>query len=475
MKKQKIIYANIIFNILLLLLMVNIPFNASALYRRNYLLDAGCLLMIAILYMRYVLTEDAGAFDPLGIITIIYSFLYYVAPMYDIVLENYTWFGYGLFKYGMKASLIALGGYIAFYLFYCGKFRREENVRRERGEPVKGEPDGGKLQRVMPGIILLMYAVSFAANVFYLIHSGYSNVLYIMTLGILGSGRKIAENMDSIGFVAMVSYSLPTIVLLYWEYTRKTLITILLFIPMLMMQVTRGFRFLVVQIAISFVAYYFISRRKKLKIWHVLIVGCVLMIPVLLMTMFRNDIRAGLGVSFSGINMQDISEAIDDAIWDNFRIYNNFYGMVHMIPKRYGYVYGRQILIGTLVMGIPRAVWPGKISTQAGVDLSYIVGARLAKTGQAYPGLGEYYYALGIPGVLIFMAIYGIWARHIKNRYGKEQENGLDVIIFSVLLGVNLQLLIRGYTPSNVWYIIFSLFPVYVVKMLDTGFIKKGW
>ena len=68
--------------------------------------------------------------------------------------------------------------------------------------------------------------------------------------------------------------------------------------------------------------------------------------------------------------------------------------MVPVIPSQYDYVWGRQIVIGTIVMMIPRALWPGKISSYGGEGLTTLIGPNIA-SGQAYPALGEYYYAAG--------------------------------------------------------------------------------
>ena len=97
------------------------------------------------------------------------------------------------------------------------------------------------------------------------------------------------------------------------------------------------------------------------------------------------------------------------------------------------------------------------------------VGSRLRGTGQALPNLGEFYYALGIAGILICMAIYGLWMRHVKRRYLDGNSRPMDLIQFSILLGTNLQIIIRGYTPSNFWYVIFSVLPVWIFSFVTSS------
>lgn len=458
---------------LLFLIIVLFPYEAEAVYISNYVTDVLCILLIGILLGHYIKTYTLNYFDPLILITFIYTFMFFITPAYDIVTRQYTWFGYSMFQYGVKSGILALAGYLFFYFFYVSKLTNfEKRLTRNEQKDKEEIHDEGKRKMYMV-FIVIFYVFSFLANVYYLVHSGYANIVYILTLGILGRGGSYGEVMESIGYIAMFSYCLPTLVLLYWEYAKNKTTTFLLFIPMLMLQVTRGFRFLVVQIAISFAAYFFLKKNKQPRIGQIVALIAVLMIPVIVMTIYRNDVRNGIGISDFTMSFGVINEAIDSAIWDNFRIYNNYYGLVNSVPKYFDYIYGRQMIIGTAAMAIPRAIWAGKIMTKAGVDLSSIVGMRLAKTGQAYPGLGEYYYSFGVPGVLFFMSLYGAWMRLVRDRYMKPSVKGYQCVMFCVLLGANLQLLIRGYTPSNFWYIVFSLVPVFMIFCLERIYIKK--
>ena len=277
-----------------------------------------------------------------------------------------------------------------------------------------------------------------------------------------GGGGTVQTTEASIGFISMFSYSLPTITLLYWEFGKSKILKVILFVPMLMLQVARGFRFFILQIAITFFAYYYIKNKKRPKFADIFITFLILMIPILLMTLFRDSIRGGKGIDISTLDISTVRYAFEAAVWDNFRIYQNFYGMVNVIPSQYPYVFGRQMILGTIFMVIPRIVWPGKISSYGGYGLSTLIGSRIAG-GQAYPNVGEYYYAGGIIGVILCMGLYGMWMRRVKNKF-MYSKNPLDVIKYSILLGVNLQLIIRGYTPSNFWYVFFAILPIWIIR-----------
>lgn len=90
--------------------------------------------------------------------------------MYDIVLREYEWFGVDLFAYGMKGSLIAFLGYIAFIAVY----NRPVKIRNKT---LFHEP-----KRDMTSIILLMYVICLAANIYYLVRTSGHSLAYIFRL-----------------------------------------------------------------------------------------------------------------------------------------------------------------------------------------------------------------------------------------------------------------------------------------------------
>lgn len=452
--------------VLVLIFIFLIPEELESIYYYNYIINLFCIIISITLLLILYVKNQLDILEPLAFIAVIYISMYFFTPLYDICVGKLTWYGYDLFKYGIKATLIELFGFLVFFIFYRGfkigkfyKFQYKKQLKITENNKLKAS--------VM--LILIMYIFCFIANAFYLMKYNGNGLVYILTLGILGTGGTIQETTVSIGFISMFSYSLPTITLLYWEFGKNKLLKKILFILMLMLQIARGFRFFVLQIAITFFAYYFIKNKKRPKFSSVLGVFFIVMIPVLLMTLFRNSIRAGRGIDIDGLTILIIQDAIEAAILDNFRIYQNFYGMVNVIPSQYPYVFGRQIILGTVFMVIPRIIWAKKLSSYGGYGLSTLIGDGIG-SGQAYPSIGEYYYAGGIIGVAICMAIYGAWMKRIKNRL-MYSKNVLDTIEYSVLLGVNLQLIIRGYMPSNFWYVIFAILPIFIIRHFGC---KKG-
>lgn len=248
-------------------------------YIYNLWVDIFSLAIVLIMLVQY---RGKGCFEPIYFITAIYAMMFFVTPIYDILTGEFDWYGYYLFEYGIKTTLMALAGYFVFYALYVKSFRfghKWNYIKKGKRKVVS--------QKYTVPVIIIMYVVCFAANAYYLLHSGYGSLLYILSLGLLDNSSSSYTTYSNIGFVSMLSYSLPTVVLLYWEFGNSRFLKWVLFVPMLMMQVARGFRFFVIQIFITFVCYYFIRKNKKVKIVHLITILGAMMVFVLLMTTFR--------------------------------------------------------------------------------------------------------------------------------------------------------------------------------------------
>lgn len=434
-------------------------------YIKNIVVNIVCLNLYVFMITDYINKHGFFIFDPIYFVSAVYIFMFHITPIYDIIVGELLWFGYDLFKYGVRATIIAFVGYFSFYLVYRYGKNLSIKIRKTETKREIYSSNEEKRDRIRNRLLVIyvMFAVALLANIYYLINSGYGNLTYILTLGLAGGGGT-SEAVGNIGFISMLSYSLPTIVLLIWEYNSSKAIRILTFVPMFLLQVARGYRFFIIQILVTFIAYYCIRYKKKIKFSKAIIILALSTVFILLMTLFRDSIRGGNGINLSSLNGKAIKDGIEMAFWDNLRIYQNFYGMVNVIPSKFPFVGIRQLVVGTLVMFIPRAIWPGKISSYGGEGLRVLIGSNVA-SGQAYPSLGEYYYAFGTIGVILCMSIFALWLKKIsaKKMYSK---NPLDIIHFSVTLGCCLQLIIRGYFPSNFWYLIFALLPIYVIKYI---------
>lgn len=432
-------------------------YEVDSMYTTNYWIDALYLFICSFLFGWGLFTRKFDLFSPITIFSLIYLMMFFVTPMYDIYEKEIIWFGNDLFSYGIKASSVAFAGYVSFYLFYSVKFefRKLHNI----GDKYYVSSLEGKW--FLPTIVI-GYMVCLMANFYYLISFSGNSILYILTLGMAGSSG-LNGSSENIGAISMFSYSLPSFTLLYAEYGKSKVAKVILFILMFVLQVARGFRFFIIQIVVMFGAYYFLMSKRKPRFKDFIILSVCLLVPVLLMTMFRNGIRSGQGMNLSSINSEKLVDAFDAAFWENFRIYKTYYGIIKAVPQMTDYLYGKQMIIYTAIMFIPRAIWhekPGNPGTEAQL---LALGEAAVVGGSAYPCLGEFYYECGIIGVVFWMAILGNWLSNVQQRYRYSAKTPIDFMVYSTILGLILQLIIRGYTPSNFWMIVFCMLPYWVI------------
>lgn len=433
------------------------PFKAESQYIQCY---SACtlLLLIGVTCCYDISNRNAAPLDPFYVVSVIYLFMYAICPMYDIVIGEYTWYGYNLFQNGILATVIAAIGYIAFYLVYRNVFKRPRDIRALKSFDSTNEV----LPKYYIGTIVGIWLFCFVSNAFYMV-SGGNSLSYCLSLGFIGEsgGQSSAE---SLGFVSMFSYALPAATLLYCQYGKGRLIKTVMVYIMLVLQVSRGFRFIVIQIALMLLIYYRLKNKRYPNMALITSAAIILLGALLLMTMFRNDVRSGAGMDLASVTGTALSKAFDDMFWENLRIYKNFYGMVGVIPKYFPFCYGDEIVIGTIVMLVPRVLWPGKPSMYGGEGLVTLIGPNIA-SGQAYPGLGEYYYALGVIGVIVMMGIQALLMKYMS-ACKATSDDPLDWITYAAVVSCNLQLIIRGYMPSNFWLVVFSVIPIFVMRAI---------
>lgn len=445
------------------------PDNLADIYLKNYIVDSICLVVSISLLLNLYVWNKIDLFSPFSFFSLIYIVMFFVTPIYDILIGEILWFNIDLFAYGIKGSLYALLGYFVFYLAYKNKFTSKRNQLNYIKE-YKGDEFSNETRRNLITFILIGYCVCLFANLFYLVRSGGNSILYILTLGALG-GDSTANVMDDIGAISMLSYALPSFTLLYVEYGRSRFLKVLTFVLMFELQVARGFRFFILQIIVMFGAYYYIKTKKKPKIRQVLLIVAGAFVPIIIMTMFRTGIRAGDGMDLSIISQETITEALNAAFWENLRIYKNYYALIKVVPGATPHLYGKQMIIYTAIMFIPRAIWSGKPGNPGTLAQKIALGNAAIYSGSAYPGLGEYYYEFGLMGIVFWMGAFGLWLKKIEDRFRYGASSRIDQMIYCTILGIILQLIIRGYTPSNFWMLIFALIPYWIIKMF---FIKRG-
>lgn len=454
-KNNGLLYITFISSILLIVLY---PFSIDKIYQVNYVIDS--ILLIAILFLLILINskKKIDMLEPISFISAIYIFMYFICPIIDILNKEFLWYGYDLFKYGPKASIAAFIGYGAFLIgYYCLKrmkiripqYRLNINISKEQ-------------------FLIIIYILCISINTIYLKKYYGLSLGYILTLGQTGQVDSSMSSSGAIGILSMLSYALPAILILYINQGKYKVIKILMFLLILIEQMLAGFRFYIIQLFVMVLSNYYLSKKRRPTFKQLFILLLIILIFIMFLTLNRSALRGGDTSNVVNLfEVNNLYDVFDDTVFFNFRIYRNYYGIVGKVPSTYSFCFFDQLIIGTIVMMIPRAIWPSKPYSYGGVGLKVLIGNNIA-SGQAYPNLGEFYYSLGIIGIILGMSIYGYWNYCYKDKYFKS-NNYLYITSYSVLLGSNLQLIIRGFMPSNFWMVIFSMLPIWLYSMLRFG------
>ena len=107
---------------LIISLILLYPRNSADIYLQNYIVDSICLVVSVFLLLNLYVWDKIDVFSPFSFFSLIYILMFFITPIYDIIIGEILWFDVDLFAYGVKGSLYALLGYFVFYLAYKNKF-----------------------------------------------------------------------------------------------------------------------------------------------------------------------------------------------------------------------------------------------------------------------------------------------------------------------------------------------------------------
>ena len=94
--KRKFMNSIVMITIITMLLII-MDGNIEIMYRKTYIVLSGCTIACLIFYLKYYSEGTIDLFSPITLFTMIYVFMFYVTPIYDLLIREYTWFNVNLF------------------------------------------------------------------------------------------------------------------------------------------------------------------------------------------------------------------------------------------------------------------------------------------------------------------------------------------------------------------------------------------
>ncbi len=443
---------------IILVLNVLLSFNT---YKNESLFIMIAYFIVITVYGITIIKDGFEIFYPVHFVTILYLCIFIFCPIYLINEGRTGIIGTDVMDGCIRATIVFIISYIAFALGYL--MNKAPNYNKFR-VIIKNELDKNFKKKLMT-LCVSIWSFGLLINLYFLLKGG-MDLSYIFSLGLSGTFN-LNGSMDNASFISNFGYFMvvPWLYILYYSDSKifKFIITFITG----MVYLIRGFRFIIIIMALSYILCYYRKKRKHPSVTLVVLLILLSLIFISVVGYMRHGLRTGTEVNWDSFGIEQIVYALET----NFNIYKPFYGLVNTYPLRYSYTYGQSMIFDTITHFIPRAIWSNKplakYSTMAIAMKNSTNEFTYDVAGMAWPNLGEYYMEFGIIGCVILMFIYGYILKKSINLFKSSYID--DVIIYSIFFGFNMQIITRGYTPTIVGLILFLYFPLIIIRM----FFKK--
>lgn len=397
-------------------------------------------------------------FEPLVLVFLLHIMIFLVAPIRSIWIDDvYHKTGPYTFGGAIKGTVIAIISFILFAFAYEYKYSRVISHVNDRFDDRTSEEEINKSLAIL--ISLVVWGIGFIAAFAFLALRGMS-LSYILSLGRNGDFNDELSMNSAFSFLSVISNLTFGSWLIYYRYGRNRLLVWILFFFTTATLIVRGYRIFILVLIASPVLLRYLLRRERPKMRTILFMLIVVSVMIGVVGWSRHALRTGGTLNLSDFSFDEIS----NAIWGNVDIYKTYYGVVENIPKNMGFTLGSQIFGYTILLFVPRTIWPMKPQPVIKEVVAKCIGGYAALAGSAYPALGEWYHEFGMVGCFIFSIIAGnLVCKLIKLLYSEDE---MDMIMYSLAFPSLIQLFIRGYTPSNFWFMVTTFVPIIVIRNL---------
>lgn len=397
--------------------------------------------------------KDSDIFSPLLFGYVLFYLIFVYRPLYDITRGGiFSSSGKDVSEGCVKATLIFGLGLLFLSIAYS--FTKKSGTLVKMFDERNIKKDSRHFF-----IALFIWSVSFFASILYLLKNGFS-LSYIFSFGLLT--KSATNNETSFLFLSTLKSCLIASWIYIAIYGKRLTLKILLFILGLIPFVLMGRRAAAIIYFLSPIIYFFLKNNKKINLLFVLIVGIFLLVFIAIIGSNRMNVARGQGLSLS---FSDLLLPFDYEL----TTYRCFYALVESVPSLHNYTFGFNMFVYTLIMLIPRAIWPSKPESPISEIMLISVDQTAVDGGAVFPMVGEFYFEFGILGVVFMMLVLGVILKKLyllRVVYSGTDNHGL--LLFSVEFMVLLQVFTRGNTPSNFYYILLTAFPILFISHLDT-------
>lgn len=424
--------------------------NENVIYYNEYMTIIFSYYVCTLSYFFVVLIKKNDIFNIIHLVSFLYLCLFILAPLVFIINDDTDLNGVQVMAGCQKASLIFTGGYLSLLFGYMSVIPQSKYIFFRKVN----------LGRKPTMISLFFWVIGFISSLYFLLSSGFS-LMYIFTFGSDGTVTNL-EN-QSLFLINFTYFMIAPAIYLMFNLKSKSL-SVLIFILTLTQYMIRGTRFIIVIFLISTFLFWY-RTRNILPSTKMIITSVLIFISgSAYMQYFRNSIRTG---SYDSLDKsKSTSEIILNSFVASFDIYKPFYGLVSKYPSIYSHTYGNGMFLDTLAMFIPRILWNNKplaVDFTMPTALENSVGYdNLHSYAMAWPNIAEYYMDFGILGTFTIMFLLGLFIKKSLKYY--YNNNISNIIVYSILFSLTIQIVSRGFTAGNFGIVLFLLIPIYFIN-----------
>ena len=419
-------------------------------------------LFFIIVVTLCALNKRLFIFDPFVFVLILHILLFYAAPIFQFSSGQTDRYGVEVAPYCLEGTALVMLGITVFFL--SNQIKLGES-RKSKTSFYHEPPVSCKLllYRVSLGLWICAYVIS----VFYYLRRGYG-LAFILTGG-FGSG--VSDSVlseDSLAFLAYFKLVLVSTWLVICVYGNNTAIKILLLLGTAAIMMLSGGRAAMLIVILAPIVYFYAGKQENPNSLAVLIGLALLIALFAIMQVTRVGVRSGAAFDLSNLSFDKLFSPFVAEI-DDFK---SFYALLPIFPEKRDFLFGSQMIVYSLVLLIPRRIWPGKPSPQIYDIVLQSLGPQAVLNGNSYPAIGEYFVEFGIAGVIGCYFLLGIACRKMRRMSLRASQGSLALISYSLFYSVLLNLVLRGYFPQNFTTLLFIFAPIALLSFISKRQLK---
>lgn len=304
----------------------------------------------------------------------------------------------------------------------------------------------------------IIFIASISLVLLYYAKTGRS-ILFMLTLG---QGDEISIGGDGLGTYFMVQFSrsaIPSLIMILTFQKRNRAFAYIGAYILAAICFTSGSRNLALCVIISIITMHYLKRDKRPNTLAVVCAVLMMFLFVGFVGTYRQAMKTGGRIDLSLLSF----EGMMNAFMFNVEIFFPFFNVVgYTLEGTISCHYGLGIL-NIPIQFIPRALWSSKPATLGLTAFQAMYGSSFG--GSAYPNIGEFFYELGIPGVVLFMYIFG---KKMQRLYREAvcTSNPFCMIRYSIAFGYIMQFVCRGHFASWALDFAFMFIPLVLVDRI---------